>query len=93
MVTINFDVEEEVKDRAEEACNYLGLSMSAELNKFLIELGNKKTMSSDNSESDIFTEKRNKAIKKLVQDAEKAEKSIKQGNYYTSAEVRELLGV
>lgn len=91
MVTINFDVEEEVKDRAEEACNNLGLSMSVELKKFLIELGNKKTMYSDDSDS--LDEKRNKAIKKIVHYAENAEKLIKQGNYYTSTEVRELFGV
>ena len=90
MVTINFDVEDEIKDRAEEACNDLGLSMTLELKKFLIELGEKKKYASNNSVNDI---EKNEAIVKLIHDAEKAEESIQQGNYYTSAEVSELLGV
>ena len=69
MAQINCRIDDEIKTKAENACNAMGLTMSAAINIFLTKVANERRIPFDISVSDPFYSDENMVrLKKAVND-------------------------
>lgn len=69
MAQLNFRIDDEIKAKAENACNAMGLTLSSAINIFLTKVANEKRIPFDITVYDPFYSDENmKRLKKAIND-------------------------
>ena len=68
VVNVNFKLDEDVKKSMEQACNELGLSMSAAFSIFARKVGREKRIPFEVSVDPFYSEENMARLKKAIQD-------------------------
>lgn len=91
MAQVNIRVDDNVKARAESACLEMGLNMTTAINIFLVKLGNERRIPFEVSANPLMTRKEAEDI--FLSKMRAAEQEVAEGNYKSSDEVHNILGV
>ena len=81
VVNVNFKLDEDVKKSMEQACNELGLSMSAAFSIFARKVGREKRIPFEVSVDPFYSEENMARLKKAIQDLDAGKGTIHEVNY------------
>ena len=81
VVNVNFKLDEDVKKSMEQACNELGLSMSAAFSIFARKVGREKRIPFEVSVDPFYSEENMARLKKAIQDLDEGKGTVHEVNY------------
>ena len=81
MVNVNFKLDEDVKKSMEQACNELGLSMSAAFSIFARKVGREKRIPFEVSVDPFYSEENMARLKKAIQDLDAGKGTMHEVDY------------
>ena len=80
-VNVNFKLDEDVKKSMEQACNELGLSMSAAFSIFARKVGREKRIPFEVSVDPFYSEENMARLKKAIQDLDAGKGTVHEVEY------------
>ena len=81
VVNVNFKLDEDVKKSMEQACNELGLSMSAAFSIFARKVGREKRIPFEVSVDPFYSEENIARLKKAIQDLDAGKGTVHEVDY------------
>ena len=81
VVNVNFKLDEDVKKSMEQACNELGLSMSAAFSIFARKVGREKRIPFEVSVDPFYSEENMARLKKAIQDLDEGKGTVHEVDY------------
>ena len=81
IVNVNFKLDEDVKKSMEQACNELGLSMSAAFSIFARKVGREKRIPFEVSVDPFYSEENMARLKKAIQDLDAGKGTVHEVDY------------
>ena len=81
VVNVNFKLDEDVKKSMEQACNELGLSMSAAFSIFARKVGREKRIPFEVSVDPFYSEENMARLKKAIQDLDAGKGTVHEVDY------------
>ncbi len=81
VVNINFKLDEDIKKSMEQACNELGLSMSAAFSIFARKVGREKRIPFEVSVDPFYSEENMARLKKAIQDLDAGKGTVHEVDY------------
>ena len=81
VVNVNFKLDEDVKKSMEQACNELGLSMSAAFSIFARKVGREKRIPFEVSVDPFYSEENMTRLKKAIQDLDAGKGTVHEVDY------------
>lgn len=81
VVNVNFKLDEEVKKSMEQACNELGLSMSAAFSIFARKVGREKRIPFEVSVDPFYSEENMTRLRKAIQDLDAGKGTVHEVDY------------
>ena len=81
VVNVNFRLDEDVKKSMEQACNELGLSMSAAFSIFARKVGREKRIPFEVSVDPFYSEENMARLKKAIQDLDAGKGTVHEVDY------------
>ena len=81
VVNINFKLDEDIKKSMEQACNELGLSMSAAFSIFARKVGREKRIPFEVSVDPFYSEENMARLKKAIQDLDAGKGTMHEVDY------------
>lgn len=80
-VNVNFKLDEDVKKSMEQACNELGLSMSAAFSIFARKVGREKRIPFEVSVDPFYSEENMARLRKAIQDLDAGKGTVHEVGY------------
>ncbi len=80
-VNVNFKLDEDVKKSMEQACNELGLSMSAAFSIFARKVGREKRIPFEVSVDPFYSEENMARLRKAIQDLDAGKGTVHKVDY------------
>ncbi len=80
-VNVNFKLDEDVKKSMEQACNELGLSMSAAFSIFARKVGREKRIPFEVNVDPFYSEENMARLKKAIQDLDAGKGTVHEVDY------------
>ncbi len=80
-VNVNFKLDEDVKKSMEQACNELGLSMSAAFSIFARKVGREKRIPFEVSVDPFYSEENMARLRKAIQDLDAGKGTVHEVDY------------
>lgn len=81
VVNVNFKLDEDVKKSMEQACNELGLTMSAAFSIFARKVGREKRIPFEVSVDPFYSEENMARLKKSIQDLDAGKGTVHEVDY------------
>ena len=81
VVNVNFKLDEDVKKSMEQACNELGLSMSAAFSIFARKVGREKRIPFEVSVDPFYSEENMARLKEAIQDLDAGKGTVHEVDY------------
>lgn len=81
VVNINFKLDEDIKKSMEQACNELGLSMSAAFSIFARKVGRERRIPFEVSVDPFYSEENMARLKKAIQDLDAGKGTVHEVDY------------
>ncbi len=81
VVNVNFKLDEDVKKSMEQACNELGLTMSAAFSIFARKVGREKRIPFEVSVDPFYSEENMARLKKAIQDLDAGKGTVHEVDY------------
>ena len=81
VVNVNFKLDEDVKKSMEQACDELGLSMSAAFSIFARKVGREKRIPFEVSVDPFYSEENMARLKKAIQDLDAGKGTVHEVDY------------
>ena len=81
VVNVNFKLDEDVKKSMEQACNELGISMSAAFSIFARKVGREKRIPFEVSVDPFYSEENMARLKKAIQDLDAGKGTVHEVDY------------
>lgn len=81
VVNVNFKLDEDVKKSMEQACNELGLSMSAAFSIFARKVGREKRIPFEVSVDPFYSEENMARLRKAIQDLDAGKGTVHEVDY------------
>lgn len=81
VVNVNFKLDEDVKKSMEQACNELGLSMSAAFSIFARKVGREKRIPFEVSVDPFYSEENMTRLRKAIQDLDAGKGTVHEVDY------------